>query len=141
MAVAVGISRVRIVVQRVLKEDADRLLLILAHEFREHMPAANVGEAADATDDLAELVRTLPGDVEGANRATAGATYGTAFGIFRTLEDEGAFQLPLRLLTRSLTMSNAPGHFVRKVNRVVSFSGAPGLTTIEGKFVWWIASG
>ena len=27
-----------------------------------------------------------------------------------------------------------PAYFARKVNRVVSFNGSPGLTTMEGKF-------
>jgi len=62
-----------IVVQGVFEENADRLFLIVAHELREHMTAPDVRKAADATDDLAELVWPLPGDIEGADRAAAGA--------------------------------------------------------------------
>ena len=32
-------------------------------------------------------------------------------------------------------------YFAENVNKVVSFNGFPGRTTIEGKFLWWMASG
>src|SRR5256885_7681755 len=57
------------VVLAVLEEDADRLGLRLADQPRVGVAAADVGEAADVAEHLAEQVRPLPRRREGADRS------------------------------------------------------------------------
>src|SRR5262249_1555420 len=69
------------VVLAVLEEDADRLLLRLADHPRIDVAAADVRETADVAEDLAELVRPLPGRREGADAARTGSSDGPAGGV------------------------------------------------------------
>src|SRR5262245_36404905 len=70
--VAGGVAGVAVVLAAVLNEDADRLAVGLADQLRVDVPPADVGEAADQADHLAELVGALPGHGEGADRPAAG---------------------------------------------------------------------
>ncbi|MFO1092213.1 MAG: hypothetical protein U0992_02725 [Planctomycetaceae bacterium] len=65
------------VVLAVLEEDAQRLVFGLADQGGEVVATTERDERADRADDAAELVRTLPGDVERADRSRAGAGDGT----------------------------------------------------------------
>lgn len=58
-----------------LQEHADGLLGGLADQRRVDMPAANIGEAANVTEHLAERVRPLPRHCERADSAGAHAAY------------------------------------------------------------------
>jgi hypothetical protein len=78
--IAFGIVGIAIVVEGVLQENADGLFVALLNQFGINMTTLDIRKTADATDDLAEFVRPFPGNVEGANRATAGAANGPAFG-------------------------------------------------------------
>src|SRR5262245_12471973 len=87
------------IVLAVLQEDADRFLRSLANHclvvmpaLAQRRPAGDVGEAADPGQHLAEFIRALPGDGEGADAATADAANGPAGGVvaqFVTLFDFG----------------------------------------------------
>src|SRR5947207_2158593 len=68
-----------VVVAAILKENADRLPLALADLFGIDVAAAKIREASDDAQDFAELVRPLPGDGEGGNRAGARAADATVF--------------------------------------------------------------
>ncbi len=72
--VAVGIVEI---LSAVLKPNAQRAFVLLANEGGVNVSAADVGEAADVADDLAEEVGSLPRDGEGANSAGAGSTNDT----------------------------------------------------------------
>ena len=61
------------IVRSVLEEHAQRAWSTLADECRVDVPAADIREAADMADDLAEDVRPLPRDGERADAAGAGA--------------------------------------------------------------------
>ena len=81
------------VVGAVLEEDADRLLggladqgLVVVAPFAPGLAAGDVGEAADPREDLAELVRPLPGDGPGADAAAADAGDGAAVGVVAELD-------------------------------------------------------
>ena len=65
------VLRAAVVVAPVLHEDPDGALRVLFHQLRPDVPAADVGEAADEGDDLAEIIRAEPRHREGG--ASAGA--------------------------------------------------------------------
>ena len=82
------------VVRAVLQEDADRFALGLADPRGVDVAAADVGEAADLREHLAELVGPFPRDGEGADRAAAHAADGALVGVVGELDgvllrDEG----------------------------------------------------
>ena len=63
--IAVDVFGVSIVVDAVLDEHAQGLAIVLLDEIRIDVAAANVGETADQTDDVAKFGRPLPGEVGG----------------------------------------------------------------------------
>ena len=77
--IAVGVVEV---VASVLKPDPKGAFLFLADECGIDVTAADIGEAADVADDIAEEVGPLPGDGEGADAAGTSSTDDTAFGVF-----------------------------------------------------------
>ena len=76
------------VLATVLQIDLDGLWLVLrlAHETGIGPAAANVGEAADVTEDLAELLRLLPSEREGADAARRDAAGGALRRVARNIE-------------------------------------------------------
>src|SRR6516164_4291266 len=69
------------VVGAVLEEDADVFVLGLADHAGVPVAAANVGEAADVAQHLAEQVRPFPGDGERADATRADTANGPAGGV------------------------------------------------------------
>src|SRR5260370_20411748 len=69
------------IVGGVLEEYADVLLVGLADDARIAVAAANVGEAADVAEDLAEHVGPLPGGGEGADAPGGGAANAAGRGV------------------------------------------------------------
>src|SRR5206468_9157085 len=65
----------------VLQKDADRLVLRFANQTGIDVSAADVGEAADVAQDLAEEIGPLPGDRERANAPRANAADSSPGGV------------------------------------------------------------
>ena len=76
-------SRAAVVVAAVLQEDAQRLLLAFPDDVCVRVAAAiaEIDEAADNAQHLAEVVRTLPCDRKSRNRAGAGTANPMALGV------------------------------------------------------------
>lgn len=77
--ITVGVVQV---VASVLKPDPKRAFLFLADESGIDVTAADIGEAANVADDLAEEVGPLPSDGEGADAAGTCSADNAAFGVF-----------------------------------------------------------
>ena len=110
------------IVAAVLKKDADRLVGRGADQRRIDVAAADVGEAADVAEHLAESVGPLPGDGERADAARGDAANRPALGVVG--------QLVLLADLRQDLLQQEPGVLVAE--RVVLEAAVAGLLRVLG---------